>query len=83
MHVQLVVTITQSHNALNDTTFRGYNIPKSADIFANLYGIHMDPKIFSEPFKFRPSRFLDSDGKLINTGLVIPFGVGTLYLYFI
>ena len=71
-----------SHSALNDTTFRGYTIPRSADIFANLYGVHMDPNIFPEPSKFRPNRFLDGEGKLIKTDLVIPFGVGAFCQYF-
>ena len=42
----------------------------------------MDPKTFPEPSKFRPSRFLDDDGKLVKTDLVIPFGLGTFYSYF-
>ena len=72
------VPTTTAHSALSDTTFHGYNIPKSADILANLYGIHMDPEIFPEPTKFNPDRFLNEKGNLVNTDLVIAFGVGKL-----
>ena len=43
---------------------------------ANLYSAHMNPEDFPEPDKFRPSRFIDKDMKLIKTEKVIPFGVG-------
>ena len=81
LNFHIVVATTQSHSALNNTTFRGYTIPRNADIFANLYGVHMDQNIFPEPSKFRPSRFLDGEGKLVKTDLVIPFGLGTFTFY--
>ncbi len=74
--MNLSVTTSTAHNALEDTTFRGYNIPRKADIYANLYGIHLDPKIFPDPEEFKPDRFLDEGDGLINTEWVIPFGIG-------
>ncbi len=78
LDVCVLVPVTIGHPPLNDTTFRGYNIPKTAEVHANLYGIHMNPDTFPEPTKFKPSRFLDDNDKLVKTDLVIPFGVGKL-----
>ncbi len=75
----LSVPVTIGHPPLNDTTFRGYDIPKTAEVHANLYGIHMNPETFPEPTKFKPSRFLDDNDKLVNTDMVIPFGVGKIH----
>ena len=38
----------------------------------------MNPKDFPEPKTYKPSRFIDGDGKLINSDRVIPFGMGKL-----
>ena len=43
----------------------------------------MDPKIFPEPEKFNPLRFIAKDGKLINVDRVIPFGIGNCRQHFL
>jgi len=48
----------------------------------NLYSIHMDEKIWTDPHKFNPSRFLDENQNLINTTSVIPFGMGKYCVHF-
>ena len=54
-----------------------YIFCRSAEILANFYSVHMDPKLHPDPDEFWPERFLDEkDGSLINTDTVIPFGVG-------
>ncbi len=63
-------------NPVKDTTFRGYNIPRSAKIYANLHRLNKDPKIWEEPEEFRPSRFLDEKLNLVNTEKMHPFGFG-------
>ena len=50
-------------------------------ITANLYSSHIDPNDFPEPEKYKPSRFIDEDGKMINSDRVIPFGMGNLIFY--
>ena len=69
---------------LQDTTLRGYNIPRDdVGIMANLYSTHMNPKDFPEPDQFRPSRFIDQYMKLVKTERVIPFSFGLLCYFFI
>ena len=49
---------------MEDTTLRGFFIPKGTTIFANFYAHHRNPEIFPEPETFKPERFLTADGKL-------------------
>ncbi|KAG8223771.1 hypothetical protein J437_LFUL001491 [Ladona fulva] len=41
-----------------------------------MYGLHHDPKIWGDPFNFRPERFLDSNGKFVKHAALLPFGAG-------
>ena len=36
----------------------------------------MDPDVFPEPMEFRPERYLDKEGKVINRDTLIGFGLG-------
>lgn len=67
--------ISMVNKPTSDTTLMGYNIPGNALIVANLAGIHMDPKYFPEPHKFRPERFI-KNGKIVTREGYIPFGMG-------
>ncbi len=63
-----------------DTTLCGYNIPrKNTVIFLNLFAIHNDTQIFSNPEEFNPRRFINDSGCLQNADLVLSFGVGECY----
>ena len=44
----------------------------------NLYSAHMDPEDWQQPEQFRPERFLDQAGNVINAvrDQVIPFSLG-------
>lgn len=42
----------------------------------NLYGAHMDPDEWQQPKLFRPERFLDQSGNVVNKDRVIPFSLG-------
>ncbi|XP_030850604.1 cytochrome P450 2U1-like [Strongylocentrotus purpuratus] len=67
------------HGAKEDTKLRGYDIPKGTVIVANLYAVLYDPKVFPEPDKFNPSRFIDDEGR-VKTSLIerahSQFGIG-------
>ncbi|PON53788.1 Cytochrome P450, E-class, group I [Parasponia andersonii] len=66
------------------TTIGGYNVPKGAKIFLNVWAIHMDPSNWENPLEFRPERFLnnsdDDDASKFdlsgNNFNLIPFGSG-------
>lgn len=42
----------------------------------SLYSVHKDLAYWKDPEVFRPERFLDNEGKLIDHDRVIPFGLG-------
>ncbi|KAF7366793.1 Cytochrome P450 [Mycena sanguinolenta] len=56
-------------------TYNGYFIPKGTTIIANQWGISHDEQVFSDPFAFRPERFLDKESPLPDPS-TIAFGWG-------
>ncbi|XP_065288674.2 cytochrome P450 2A3-like [Dermacentor albipictus] len=63
---------------LEDTVFDEFYIPSGTTVVPNLWAVHNDPKLWKEPSKFNPSRFLGADGSLIHPKpeYLIPFSVG-------
>ncbi|CAH1428286.1 unnamed protein product [Lactuca virosa] len=59
----------------------GYNIPKGSTLLVNVWAIARDPKMWTDPLEFQPSRFLPG-GEKPNADVkgndfeVIPFGAG-------
>ncbi|CAI0426546.1 unnamed protein product [Linum tenue] len=74
------------HQATEDCTIHGYRVPKGTRVFANLWKLHRDPNVWSDPDEFRPERFLvdqlqghDSnliDGLSTKNFELVPFGSG-------
>ncbi|XP_001865026.2 probable cytochrome P450 305a1 [Culex quinquefasciatus] len=62
--------------ALQDCTIGGYHIPKGTTLFSDLKSVHHEQEYWKDPEVFRPERFLDGHGKLVNTERVIPFSLG-------
>lgn len=60
---------------LEETTVRGYRIPKGAITMLNMWQAHHDPVTYENPEKFNPSRFLPTDGKQ-RPELPVLFGMG-------
>lgn len=61
-----------------ETVVDEFFIPKGTTIFPNIYAVHHDPKLWKEPYKFDPSRFLNVDGTLIHPKpeYLMPFSIG-------
>nr|XP_043628255.1 cytochrome P450 71AU50-like isoform X2 [Erigeron canadensis] len=56
----------------------GYTIPKGSIVYINVWGIHHDPKNWTNPLEFKPERFIKS-GKWDYKGNnmeFLPFGSG-------
>jgi len=45
-------------------------------VMVNLHSAHMDPEDWQQPQQFRPERFLDASGNVIDRDRVIPFALG-------
>ncbi|GFT30579.1 cytochrome P450 18a1 [Nephila pilipes] len=61
-----VARLSGTRRASQDFYIRGYLIPKGADIIANLWALHHDPKYWDKPDEFRPERFLTDGGTKIS-----------------
>ncbi|XP_022108906.1 cytochrome P450 2C15-like [Acanthaster planci] len=64
------------HSPIEDTDFRGYFIPKSAVVIANLHAVMYNPEVFPDPETFKPERFLNEDGKFVKHEHVAQFSIG-------
>ncbi|RVW21609.1 Cytochrome P450 89A2 [Vitis vinifera] len=72
------------HSVTQDITFEGYVIPKYASLNFTVSEMNWNPKIWEDPMKFKPERFLNSKGNgdevFDITGSreikMMPFGAG-------
>lgn len=63
--------------ARHDVNVMGYDIAKGTHVFVNAYAIMRDPKVWENPDKFMPERFLESSVDFIKHNYeFIPFGGG-------
>ncbi|XP_035234234.1 cytochrome P450 2U1-like [Stegodyphus dumicola] len=66
---------TQLSN-FEETTIKGYRIPRRSSIIANFWTLNIDPEVYPEPEKFNPGRFLSAEGKRIKSDTPHAFGIG-------
>jgi cytochrome P450 len=62
-----------------DCTVGGYHIQAGTRLILNLWKMHRDPRVWSEPFEFQPERFLDTHKDVDVKGKhyeLLPFGGG-------
>ncbi|KAK9151664.1 hypothetical protein Syun_009973 [Stephania yunnanensis] len=68
------------HVSASDCKVDQYDVPSGTIIVANLWAIHRDPKVWPEPHKFMPERFMQlqglGQGDSNNKFKFIPFGIG-------
>ncbi|EFO25368.1 cytochrome P450 [Loa loa] len=64
------------HATTSSTTLCGYKIEKGTMIMPQIGAINFDENLYSNPEAFQPSRFLSSEGTLLNFEHLIPFGIG-------
>ena len=51
-------------------------IPQDALFIVNIYAINRSTLLWDDPLTFRPERFLDEDGNIVNADKLLPFGYG-------
>lgn len=71
--------ISVPHESMEDCVVSGYNIPKGTRLLVNLWKMHRDPNIWSDPDEFKPERFLTSQKNIDVKGKhfeLLPFGSG-------
>ncbi|KAF7825839.1 cytochrome P450 82C4-like [Senna tora] len=66
------------HEASQDCTISGYLVPKGTIVVANVWKLHRDPSIWSQPERFEPERFISSSDNNNNSNSFeyLPFGYG-------
>ncbi|XP_015690356.1 geraniol 8-hydroxylase-like [Oryza brachyantha] len=65
------------HQAEDTTEVGGYTVPKGTRVLVNAWAIGRDSKVWSEPDKFMPERFLQREVDLRGRDFeLIPFGSG-------
>nr|CAD7575858.1 unnamed protein product [Timema californicum] len=70
-----VVPVAVAHRATRTADLMGHIIPQGATLLVSLHSLHMDPTHWGDPDTFRPERFLDAQGKLLQDDWFLPFGV--------
>ncbi|KAH7906556.1 cytochrome P450 [Hygrophoropsis aurantiaca] len=71
-----VVPLGVPHVVEEDDVYRGYHIPKGSTIYANTWAMTRDETKYPEPSKFRPERFLTTNGELTDDTVGFVFGFG-------
>ncbi|GMH29647.1 hypothetical protein Nepgr_031490 [Nepenthes gracilis] len=65
--------------AINDCNISGYHVQAGTRLFVNIHKIHRDPRVWPDPYEFRPERFLTTHKHVDVRGQnfeLIPFGSG-------
>ncbi|KAK1153163.1 cytochrome P450 2K1-like [Acipenser oxyrinchus oxyrinchus] len=71
-----LVPMNLLHETREDTTFRGYRIPKGTPVIPLLSSVLSDKTQWETPHQFNPNHFLDSQGKFVKRDAFMPFSAG-------
>nr|UHB15523.1 cytochrome P450 [Paris polyphylla] len=65
------------HKAETDVELHGYIVPQNARVLVNVWAMGRDERVWEDPDKFMPERFLDKDVDFKGADFeLIPFGSG-------
>ena len=78
MRLANVVPMALPHATTKDVVFRDFEIEKGTVVLCNNYAVARDERIWKNPGKFCPNRFLDKNNGLIREKIenVLTFGLG-------
>ncbi|CAL8352088.1 unnamed protein product [Lota lota] len=71
-----IVPMNLPHYAVQDISFRGYDIPKGTIIIPMLHSVLREEQHWETPWSFNPHHFLDLDGNFKNNPAFLPFSAG-------
>lgn len=71
-----IATLGGIHSTTETVEFHGYTLPKDTIILSNSWYIHHNKEYWGDPEKFRPERFITSDGKFRPDEALLPFSTG-------
>lgn len=76
-----VVPLSVPHCTLSSTSIGNKVVPPGVTVLANIWALHHDERFWDEPYKFKPERFLDDEGQLLdsshdNRHHLMPFSAG-------
>ncbi|KAJ0803444.1 putative cytochrome P450 [Helianthus annuus] len=63
MRLYPAAALSVPHESTEDCIVGGHTVPKGTRLFVNIWKIHHDPQIWTDPFEFRPERFLTTKKK--------------------
>ena len=70
------VRLSLPHRCSKSIDVCGVTIPKDAVVVANIFAVHRDPDLWTDPNDFKPERFLDENGRVFQPEELIPFNTG-------
>ncbi|KAI3821099.1 hypothetical protein L1987_08656 [Smallanthus sonchifolius] len=79
MRLYPAAPLSVPHESTEDCIVGGYTVPKGTRLWVNIWKIHHDPQIWTDPFEFQPERFLTSHKEIDVKGRhfeLMPFGSG-------
>lgn len=71
-----VAPVGIAHRCTADVQLGKFVIPKDTMALVSLYSLHMDTDYWRDPHVFRPERFMDDGGNLVQHECFMPFGSG-------
>ncbi|GFO42262.1 cytochrome p450 2u1 [Plakobranchus ocellatus] len=71
-----IAAINMPRCTSGEVTIQGYTIPANTSVFPSMDSVLLDEDTWEEPHKFKPERFLDSNGHLTKPEAFIPFSFG-------
>ncbi len=73
--IRAILPVSIMHMTSQEVTVNGYNLPKGTFVINHIQAIHDNEKVFPNPEKFDPTRFI-KDGQFQPHPHIIPFGTG-------
>ncbi|MBL8564421.1 MAG: cytochrome P450 [Hyphomicrobiaceae bacterium] len=65
-----------SRAALKDVTIAGHRVPAGTQVFMPIYAIHRNGRLWDDPARFDPDRFLPERESAMPRAQYLPFGAG-------